>query len=179
VSDALQNAVHITFKMGYEDANKIASGFLDCTPKKELSFWGSLFAPLDSDRILPDDKDGQDRTAWARVIRDLRRQECLVHVGEKTFKMRTLAIDDVPGNKRELHKVKETYANILLTKRERIERDGKRGPQTSAKIVSLDESRKKRGQNGKTKKSGKERNVQDADAPAQHTIAWMPDDSEE
>jgi hypothetical protein len=140
IADILQNAIHITFKMGYSDANSVATGFLDSTPKYEPSFWQSLFPPLEDDRLVP---DGQDKQAWARVIRDLRQQECLVHIGEKTFKVKTLTVSDVPSNKRELEQVKETYARLLLTKRVAIEKGtDQKAQQTPATVVSLAASRK-------------------------------------
>jgi len=162
VSDALQNALHITFRMSYEDASKIAPAFLDSTPKKNLSFWQSLVAPLDDGRLIADDKDGQDRQAWTRVIRELQRQECLIHVGEKTFKLRTFAVDDV-GNTRELDRIKETYARLLLTKREEIEKQGN-------KVYQVTEDT---GQ-GKQKKVPGQPNI--PGTPANHTVVWLPDE---
>ena len=163
VEDALQNALHITFKMGHDDAAKIAPGFLDSTPKKNVSFLDRVFGLGDGDRVLPQDKEGQDRAAWARVIRELKRQECLVHVGEKTWKLHTLSVDDVPGNKRQLEHVKETYAKMLLTRQEDIEKQIQQG-------VPLHLAGKQSGD-----KAGKQQNVQPLGV-TNHMVAWLPDE---
>src|SRR5205085_8567195 len=87
IKDALQNTLHISFGMGTDDAATLAPHFMDYT-KEKPSLLKQLFSPE-----KPLVEDGQKRSEWAQLIKNLDRQECLVHLGGKTFKLRTL---DVP-----------------------------------------------------------------------------------
>src|SRR5437879_945069 len=100
----------ITFKMGHEDASHLAPRFFDATTEKK-GFFAALVDTLFSTQ-QPLVKDGQNRTEWTRAIKELSRQECLVHLGGKTFKLHTLTMPEVKQG--ELKKIKETYAQHLL-----------------------------------------------------------------
>jgi hypothetical protein len=105
IKDALQNCLPITFKMGHEDAHQLATRFFDATTEQQG--FSALFSST-----KPLVKDGQNRNEWTQVIKNLSPQECLVHLGGKTFKLHTLTMPTVKQG--ELKKIKETYAQQLL-----------------------------------------------------------------
>ncbi|HVB21207.1 MAG TPA: DUF87 domain-containing protein [Ktedonobacteraceae bacterium] len=109
IKDALQNCLHITFKLGYDDATTVAPRLIDNTTAKR-SLWQQLFS---SEQPLVD--DGQKRTEWTQLVKNLDPQECLLHMSGKTFKLRTLTVPDPPLPGGALAHVKAVYAKQLLT----------------------------------------------------------------
>jgi hypothetical protein len=143
IHDALQNTIHISFKMGYEDAVRIAPGFLDSTVREEPDLWQSLFSESHSEALV---SDGESKQEWVRLIKNLQKQECLVHISGKTWKVKTLGVSDVPAENAELLHIKNTYASLLLTPRIAIQQQiGEAVPQSSASVVDLSAHRSRQG----------------------------------
>jgi hypothetical protein len=115
IKDALQNCLHITFKLGFDDAQTVAPRFMDYSATKERTPLQKLFS---QEQLLVE--DSQKRTEWTQLVKGLDRRECLINLGGKTFKLQTLGVPDQKLGFGELEMVKARYAKALLTPKSHI-----------------------------------------------------------
>jgi hypothetical protein len=144
IKDALQNTLHISFKMGVEDAASIAPHFTDFT-KEQPGLFGQFFG---HEEALVD--DGQKKQEWVQLIKNLKQQEALIHVSGKTFKFRTLTVPEPHLSPGAYTQVTETYAKRILTPLHKIEQETAQSPAPSSgastNVISLAEHAKQQTQ---------------------------------
>lgn len=138
---ALQNAVEICFKVGPEDAGWAAPRFARYDPylvKHQVADPGSL------DRTHPLYFTVQETLqSWAQALIDLKPREAYVKVGEKTAKIHTLVMRPPACTEEQLAEVKERYAQLLMTPKDKVLEElgesAPAGPKPVSRTVLVDE----------------------------------------
>jgi hypothetical protein len=110
---ALQNALHISFQMGYEDAITVAPKLVDDDEARMYEAGASSFL---AEKVRPGVySDAEIKGAWLKLLKSLRQREALVAIGYETRKIQTLGVHTNPETASMLHSIKERYKTQLLT----------------------------------------------------------------
>ena len=111
---ALQNALHMTLRMGDVDAPFLAPKFTS-TELAQIHLAGA-------DRFLSPQatsttsiSDAQARLAWGKLVQELEPREALIKLGHETVRMKTIGVPDHPELEKQLALVERVYAGKLLT----------------------------------------------------------------
>lgn len=110
---ALQNAIHVSFRMGYEDAATLAPKFADPNYERMLQAGvTTLLAPKERGERY---SDAEVRSGWLKLLKGLPQREALVSIGHQTTRIRTLSVHTKPETLDKLKEVKDRYSKLLLT----------------------------------------------------------------
>lgn len=110
---ALQNCIHILFKLGYDDSAWAAPRFMEHDPyrvKHEVPRW-----PWERQHLHPVYfTEGETQAMWKQAFASLERQEAIVRIGQATHVMRALDVPTPAIDAGQLAQLEAAYTRLLF-----------------------------------------------------------------
>lgn len=110
---ALQNCIHVLFKLGYDDANWAAPRFMEHDPYRVKHEVPHL--PWEAPRSHPlYFSESETQAMWKQKFASLERQEAIVRIGQATHLIKTLDVPQPAVNPKQLTQLEDMYTRLLF-----------------------------------------------------------------